>query len=53
MEYLGVIGFAMAGFILPALLKVLGDSNNVNIHLQLNILSALSAGLVSTTFLIN
>ena len=52
MEYLGVIGFAMAGFLLPELLK-LAASSMLIIPTATNIMSALSAGLVSTTFLIN
>ena len=47
------MGFAMAGYLFPELLKVLGNSNNISIPWLINFLSALSAGLVSTTFLIN
>ena len=51
MEYLGIMGFSMAGFILPELLKVLGNSDNVHTHIPLNILSAFSAGFIATPFL--
>lgn len=51
MEYLGIMGFAMAGFILPELLKVLG-SNNLLIPWLVNFLSTLSAGFISASFLI-
>ena len=51
MEYLGIMGFAMAGFLLPELIK-LATSSMVIVPTGTNIMSALSAGLISTTFLI-
>jgi hypothetical protein len=52
MEYLGVIGFAMAGFLLPELIK-LATSSMFIVPTATDIMSALSAGLISTSFLIN
>ena len=52
MEYLGILGFAIGGYLLPELCKVLGDSS-FSVHAQFSIASAMSAGLISASFLIN
>jgi len=52
MEYLGVIGFMLAGYILPELLQILGNGDHY-IPRSMNIIAALSVGLISASFLIN
>ena len=52
MEYLGVIGFAIGGYLLPELCKVLGDSG-LKLHAPFNIAAGISSGLISASFLIN
>ena len=52
MEYLGIIGFMLFGYLLPEFLTVLGNSD-IGFTVWLNILSTVSAGLIATPFLIN
>lgn len=52
MEYLGILGFAIGGSLLPEVCKVLGNTDH-RVHAPFHIAAGLSAGLISASFLIN